>query len=719
MPIGPAQANNADFGRGSAVAPTAAVPFQRRVDPQSLSTLLTLQQSEQRRLQRYSEHWNFYYGRHWNFAREDGEPLVTLNYFRKLLDKSVSFLVGKGVTYTVPEAVELVTLPFIEKVWKDNNEQGLLFEIGIMGAVSGDVFILFTYEEPTAIEKRVNPFSKGKVRINLLGSEQVFPTWDPLDITKMTEVRIETLVADPYLQRDAVLRGEGSPPVQDNTAARSVPGMLRFTQIITADKIIRMRGDAPAEISPNILGEIPLVHIKNLSLPNEYYGLPDGQDLIDLNRELNEKATDISDVVNYHSSPITVITGAKAKQLDRGPKKIWSGLPEGAKVFNLVYEGDMQASQTYMDRVKKTMHELSDVPENALGGEQAISNTSGVALSMLYRPLIEKTEKKQATYGPGLEKGNYFILRLAQATGQLTLPFDLCESCGGRIVEHAVTIPGSDDGYGRSIVRKRKSCFEIDRQSLDFLDPMEMKMKFLQKYEEGHKVREDEFWKILNKYRKLTKSFWQPDKKPEPQELATPEEKQSHDAVVAEATGVPAPPKSAEVKTEEEQKYAERNSQVGKATGGENLDIPAEPEEVEIIAKQISPEGVVTDLPRIKRQLVPTGCKVNEYLNPFKTECNFADPLPRDEKMAADLYMQYLAMKIVSVKWVQRQIPALANDLTLINKEIEESPPPEVAQPGDVKAPELKTPEDIQKEIANGPAQKKYESKGVNKRLAE
>lgn len=81
----------------------SAIPFQRIVEPASLGMFLNLEQAELIRIQRYNEAWRFYFGKHWAFTREDGEPLVTLNYFRKFIDKHAEFLLGKGFVVTVPE----------------------------------------------------------------------------------------------------------------------------------------------------------------------------------------------------------------------------------------------------------------------------------------------------------------------------------------------------------------------------------------------------------------------------------------------------------------------------------------------------------------------------------------------------------------------------------------------------------------------------------------
>ena len=406
----------------------SSIPFQRIVEPAQLGFFLNLEQAELLRVQRYNEGWRFYYGKHWIFDREDGEPLVTLNYFRKIIDKGVAFLTSKGFVIQTPTSLEEVTKPFLDEVWEYNRRDQLVTDMATMGSVSGDVFNLITYEEPSQMQKRLNPYSEGRIRVNLLGSEQVYPTWDPLNIDTLTAVRIETIYyaerGTRQLDREDRVNHEGR---QLYTK--------RFTQIITPFQIVEQyHGDMPV-IRPNILGEIPIVHIRNLSLPKEYYGLPDSQDIIDLQRELNEKATDISDTINYHSAPITVITGAKAKQLERGPRQIWSGLPAEARVQNLQLGGDLTAAVNYWERIKKCIHELSDIPEGALGAMQAISNTSGVALHMTWQPLIEKTRRKRIQYEPGIEQINYFILRIAMLKGLLNVPFDLCKHCGGRIVE--------------------------------------------------------------------------------------------------------------------------------------------------------------------------------------------------------------------------------------------------------------------------------------------
>src|SRR5204863_7425901 len=57
-------------------------------------------------------------------------------------------------------------------------------------------------------------------------------------------------------------------------------------------------------------------------------------------------------------------------------------------------------------KVKEALHEIARVPEVSVGKVDSIGALSGVALEILYQPLMELTAVKQMTYGPLLEEVN-------------------------------------------------------------------------------------------------------------------------------------------------------------------------------------------------------------------------------------------------------------------------------------------------------------------------
>ena len=183
-------------------------------------------------------------------------------------------------------------------------------------------------------------------------------------------------------------------------------------EIITDDFIEEYVDDVLIDRRPNPLGIIPVVHIANKPVAASPWGLSDIIDIIPLNRTFNEVATDILDIINYATAPVTVITGAKASNLERGASKVWAIAQKDAKVENL--SGGMEGLQyalEFLDRLKIWMHELMGVPQTALGQEQEISNTSGVALAIQYFPTMLKHHLKTTQYGNGIRKVSQIALQ--------------------------------------------------------------------------------------------------------------------------------------------------------------------------------------------------------------------------------------------------------------------------------------------------------------------
>ncbi|MFE5853198.1 phage portal protein [Streptomyces sp. NPDC056500] len=195
------------------------------------------------------------------------------------------------------------------------------------------------------------------------------------------------------------------------TSLEGTRQVYTYTEIITDEHIEEYVNDELLDARENPLGTIPIVHIRNIEISGSPWGLSDIVDLIPLNREYNEKCTEISDIVNYHAAPVTIITGAKASHLEKGARKIWAGLPKDANVFNLENGVDLNGPLAYLQLIKRAMHELTGVPETALGQAQAISNTSGVALSIQFFPLMQRYGLKQTTYTHGLRRINELVLR--------------------------------------------------------------------------------------------------------------------------------------------------------------------------------------------------------------------------------------------------------------------------------------------------------------------
>ena len=359
------------------------------------------------RLNRYSAAWAWYLGHHWSYRREMGESQFYMNYVRVMSDYITNFCFGKGVQFRVPEQNAAIIPRLLHEVWENHNSKHyVLWEMGQLASVTGDCFVKIAYEEPY-----VDPVGvpiEGRIRVIPLNPAHCYPEYHPHDRDRLLRFKLK-------------YRFWGTSP----EGTRQV---YTFTEILSEDRIQQFINDELIDDYPNALGTIPVVHIVNTSISSSPWGQSDIWDIIPLNRELNEKMVEVSDIINYHAAPVTIITGAKASQLERGPKKVWAGLPKDASVFNLESSGNMAGALEYITFLKRTMHEITGVPETALGQFQPVSNTSGVALAIQYQPMMNRFLMKKVHFTKGLERINEIVIRTAAVFEPQMLQYDPAKS---------------------------------------------------------------------------------------------------------------------------------------------------------------------------------------------------------------------------------------------------------------------------------------------------
>lgn len=331
---------------------------------------------EHERWERYLEYWKLYKGEHWDDTElEEDMPTIKQNKAKVLVNKGLAFLVGKPFTINyLDESVENILAPYVNILLENSGKVGGFgYEAAQMGFVTGDCFIKAVYNE-----------KKKKVFLQIKDSQDVAVKYTFVDYSN--NVPDECHIRWKFLDKDGDVKEK--------------------REVWTDDKLeVFINGEKQKkESGANILGYVPIVHIKNQLVGKEVYGFSDIGDLEDLNKLLNYSLRRFVNLVDYNIDPVTILYGARVKQMEKGENKLWGNLPKDSRVENLNLNTDLPAMQKMIEYISGALHESGNTSEKSTTGAEHISNTSGVALYMNNLPLMELTARKKIAYGPGFQK---------------------------------------------------------------------------------------------------------------------------------------------------------------------------------------------------------------------------------------------------------------------------------------------------------------------------
>jgi len=254
---------------------------------------------------------------------------VKVNPARALINTSVYFLFGTEITFEdSPELAQdfsdstegddpTAALPDwlqdLNKVWKANRKQSLLYNIGLSGALHGDVFV------------KIVPNGAGVMnefpRLLLLDPATVDVVWDPNDCTKITKFIIEYTTEDdngkPYIRTQEITANmDASTEVIQDWSMQWYEQEMEW--VINVGWMPETGGRVkvgPAELWPYPWA--PILHNQNIELPHMFWGLPDLDDSsVELLKALQRSMSSVNKVVRVHGSPRMFLKGVMPDQND-------------------------------------------------------------------------------------------------------------------------------------------------------------------------------------------------------------------------------------------------------------------------------------------------------------------------------------------------------------------------------------------------------------------
>ncbi len=364
-------------------------------DPVSAAIHTEARQAEYERQQRFKYAWAAYQRGLPNpliVRPNDPNDNIILSMPRVTVDKGVTALFGEETCFQVEEKFPLDSekkpiLPanqqYLDAVWKQNKKMTLLNTAGTNGGVFGHSFL----------QMRRDP-AKKYVRLDALCPEQMEMHWNPEDINDVWEFRQTWGGVNPKTGKATAFRRRTIKDVMTWFVVRehSTEGDARW-QFDSEERW-------PYEWSP-------IFHCQNLLNPNEAWGMSDIEpDILALNSGINFVTSNQSRIIRYHAHPHLWGSGFDANEVDLSPDTVTVIPAEGGKLDKIEMTSDFSGVLAFLDRLKDAYDEQTRIPGVARGKLDKVGPLSGVAMKIMYGPLLEKTATKRMLYGDMLMELN-------------------------------------------------------------------------------------------------------------------------------------------------------------------------------------------------------------------------------------------------------------------------------------------------------------------------
>ncbi|UOF77589.1 portal protein [Caudoviricetes sp.] len=303
-----------------------------------------------------------------------------------IVNTSADFLAGHPISFKVRNAdgVDAEATKAAGEIWARSGAESKFLPAAIRGGIYGDV--------PIVIRRN----DKDEVYLDFPSAELVYPVFDPNNVERITRAVIGYMTTSES--------GERSEYYEEYSASswyRKVDG-------------VEETGTYNAE---NFDGGVPVLWIRNLGI-GETFGRSDLKPLKRLLERYDHAGEKELDIIDYYSSPNVVAKGVTVSELQRdnipfGFRRLFA-VKETANLEYLEWKGDRPDVEKGIEHLRQAIAEIAEVPSIAFGHTPTgLSQITGVALKILYGPLLAKTRRKRANYGPVIERAMMFALREA------------------------------------------------------------------------------------------------------------------------------------------------------------------------------------------------------------------------------------------------------------------------------------------------------------------
>lgn len=335
---------------------------------------------------------------------------ITTNLAGLLSKKSADFLFGENAIYSAGGKDDSPEQRKLEE-WVSTNDLSITnYESALSNAYRGDSFykVRWGQEHGGMVPKEIDPF---RVIIEAQNSEYVFPESYPNDDTRVMAYHIAI---------PSEVRGtdgeEWALNVESHYPNRIVYRQFRMNPMeedingVTSWRIYAEVSE-PQVVDTNV--PFPLVvHVPNYSTDDSWEGIDDLTELKPLFAELNERLSQIAEILSKHSDPAmivpqgTLVEGEDGQPVYRvGVDKVFEVSDGEMEPKYLTWNGQLEYAFREVDKILELILMQAEIPAVALGmGESGTSGSSGLAIKWRMNSLLAKVNRKRQYYDKALKR---------------------------------------------------------------------------------------------------------------------------------------------------------------------------------------------------------------------------------------------------------------------------------------------------------------------------
>lgn len=371
-------------------------------------------EDDDQRRRRIRDAWTAYHAEHQKPLKlrrviaEDGttyqiDDNVILGWSGDALDTSVHWLFGEeGAPLQVTldngnEADTAAAQAWLDTVLENSGGPLLELELATLGGITGHAVIRINTLNAGPVPPATYRYRPELIELTVLDSSDVDAEWTPRNVHRASKwvATFRTEAAAKGTDKRAGLERHTFEPDDPDRPTRWTITVDR------TDKAGRWLRIGEPTVWP--WPWPPIVDAQNIPAPGQFWGRSDIDAVnIALTRAAIARASDLNRTARIHAHPTVTAKGmtpAQVQNIDLGNDKI-TALP--APDMSLEYVELPEGASTslgWLSELHDQFREHARVPAVAAGRLDAAGALSGVALRILFAPLLQSTSQKRLTYG--------------------------------------------------------------------------------------------------------------------------------------------------------------------------------------------------------------------------------------------------------------------------------------------------------------------------------